>query len=509
MTRAYAHAGVLGTLAFLIAGCCLDTAFSAEAIRPARPDNQFIAPTNMSEPSEGVPMADRLLTGRESRPLNEGTPPRNSAGESVTEVVPIEWARFRLPRKPDADYQRSAQLLLNSARCNLAWATGAAERLEREWAELSGRQNHDVVRPACDAAYALAVVLKTGVYDRAVTGLSREEATALTVRLIRAAATAHNGVSWKYPWQSALWAATLTHAGWLLWEELDSSTRRQIAEIVRFEADRFLVAGYEVPYWTGKDGDSKAEENAWNSMILQVAAAMMPRHPHAQRWRRVCSELMISSYARPQDRQLSTVLDGRPVKDWLKGYNVREDGAVINHDIVHPDYMACVKLKLRAYLTQSLAGGSVPETTEFNAPEIYRVFVTHHWPSPPYAAPGGPIYVPGRAEIYFPQGTTWHVDAFQLYYLLDVYAHVLGWDAKLDGARAASWMRIRAEKLLTQQLRHTDRCLFKPEDLDKYPGREQYVALHLADAFLLQWLHACSALSPRGNWLDAKSPVPQ
>jgi hypothetical protein len=97
-------------------------------------------------------------------------------------------------------------------------------------------------------------------------------------------------------WQSALWATTLCQAGWLLWDQLDPPSRRLIAEIAQFEADRFLVPGYRVPYWNGKGGDTKAEENAWNSMVLQVAAAMMPRHAHAPGWRRVCSELMVSAY---------------------------------------------------------------------------------------------------------------------------------------------------------------------------------------------------------------------
>jgi hypothetical protein len=236
---------------------------------------------------------------------------------------------------------------------------------------------------------------------------------------------------------------------------------------------------------------------------------MMPRHPHTQRWCRVCSELMISSYARPQDRQLDTVLDGQPVKDWLKGYNAREDGAVVNHDIIHPDYVSCVRLKLRAYLTQSLARGPVPETAEFNAPGIYRMLITHKWPSPPYREPGGTIYAPDRAEIYYPQGTDWHEDAINHVYLLDVYAHFLGWDSGLGGARAKSWMRLRAEKLLAQQWSQEDRGLFRPDDLKKYPGREQTVAKDLADAFLLHWLRAGNALSPKGNWLDANNAAAQ
>jgi hypothetical protein len=183
------------------------------------------------------------------------------AGEepaAVEQVVPVAWPQFHAPQQPDDDYRRAAELVLHGARCNLAWAPGAAERIERQGTALSGRQNHDVIRPACAASCALAVALTTGIYDPRVTGIGRDEATARTVRLIRAAAGAHNRASWNYPWQSALWATTLSQAGWLLWDQLDPPTRRLIADIAQFEADRFLVPGYRVPYWNGKDGDTKA-----------------------------------------------------------------------------------------------------------------------------------------------------------------------------------------------------------------------------------------------------------
>lgn len=56
------------------------------------------------------------------------------------------------------------------------------------------------------------------------------------------------------------------------------------------EADRFL--NYKVPYYrdiTGKilsKGDTRAEENAWNSNILTIATAMMPEHNHYDGWMR-------------------------------------------------------------------------------------------------------------------------------------------------------------------------------------------------------------------------------
>jgi hypothetical protein len=421
---------------------------------------------------------------------------------AVELVDPIQWKRFHSLSQADEDYRRAAQLLSHSARGNVAWAPGSAQRIERDWSKLTGRQNHDVIRPACAAACALAVALKTGMYDPQVAGVACDEATARTIRLIRAVATAHNRASWKYPWQSALWASTFSQAAWLLWEDLDPATRRLMASIVEFEADRFLAPGYRVPYWNGKGGDTKAEENAWNSMVLQMAVAMMPQHPHSRAWRTMCSELMVSAYARPSDRQLTTVLDGRPARQWLQGYNAREDGSVLNHGFMHPDYMCCVALSLRAYLTQSLAGGPVPECTDFGATAVYRNLASHRWPSPPSKPPGGTIYVPGRAEVYYPEGTDWYPDRIDHFYLLDTYVHVLGWDS--GGPPAQTWMRLRAEKLLERQSRTPDRCVYAPGEFTRYPKQEQEAAWLVSDAFLLHWLRSNGGLSKKGNWLAAK-----
>jgi len=108
----------------------------------------------------------------------------------------------------------------------------------------------------------------------------------------------------------------------------------------------------------------------------------------------------------PADMQSDTMLDGKPLAKWLQGYNVREDGALINHNILHPDYMTCVNLKLHAYLAQSFAGQVVSETADFRAGFVYRTLVMKRWESPPYKAPGGTIYRPGRPRSITPRAPT-------------------------------------------------------------------------------------------------------
>ena len=279
-----------------------------------------------------------------------------------------------------------------------------------------------------------------------------------------------------------------------------------VVAMVEAEANRFMAPGYEVPYWANQDkviypGDTKAEENAWNAMVLHVAVAMMPKHPNAQRWRQAASELMVSAFSLKKDMEANTtVLDGKPVREWLKGYNLRDDGALINHNIVHTDYMTCVSQNCRAFITQSLAGQPVSETADFNADLIYRTLVVQQWPSPPYQKPGGTMYIPGKPEVYYPTGTDWSRYRFDIYYLLDVEAHLLGWDRGLPHP-AAEWMRLRARKMLEMQSRHDDRRMFASGEFDTYSGREPMAAWMTADAFLFHWLHACNAISEKQNWL--------
>jgi hypothetical protein len=95
----------------------------------------------------------------------------------------------------------------------------------------------------------------------------------------------------------------------------------------------------------------------------------------------------------------------------------------------------------------ALVGKPVPEAAEFGAERVFRIFVTRSWPSPPYKPSGGTIYAPGRAEVYYPEGTDWFAGRVVVCYLLDVYADVLGWDAG-DGHDAKYWMRLRGDRVL-------------------------------------------------------------
>ncbi|MBN1345116.1 MAG: hypothetical protein JXQ73_20645 [Phycisphaerae bacterium] len=418
-------------------------------------------------------------------------------------VTPIDWSRFKSEPRDSRSLRQCRDLLRNCARYDLGWIAKTFKEDASGRMFVLTRMDEHGIRPCTSTVYGLAAVLETQSFDERDAGVSRQEALDRTIKLLRGTAKTHKAIGdpkngWGDAWQSALWAAELGFGGWMLWEHLDGQTRDELTRLVVHEADRFI--GYEVPYWNGKGGDTKAEENSWNSMVLSVAVAMMPGHPHIRQWKEKCSELMVSSYATENDwRENKRMLDGRAVKDWLKGYNALEGGGVLNHGFIHPDYMVDVSMNLWAYLTQSLAARPVPEAADFNAAMIYRMLATRQWPCPPYHEPGGTIYRPGQAGIYYPKGTDWSTHDVSAYYRIDVWADLLGWDKDLP-YRAASWMQLRAENMLEMQRRHEDRRMFAKGEYDTYPGAEQWVTWCITDAYLALWLNAHNAMSDRSNW---------
>ena len=194
-------------------------------------------------------------------------------------------------------------------------------------------------------ALAWAVALQTGAYDAAVTGVSRDVALARALKLIRSLAYRLSPESLgdsRYHWQSAMYAAHAGLAGWLLWDDLPEADRVLVEQMVLVEANKHRNPVYyrgpsgSITSW----GDTKSEEQAWNAYVLSLAAMMMPDHPNVDTWKTSNIHLMLSTFSRPEDLSSGDVYHGHPLSDWLEGSNIYNDGTVVNHSIVHPDYMA-------------------------------------------------------------------------------------------------------------------------------------------------------------------------
>lgn len=426
--------------------------------------------------------------------------PATAAGTPAADaVVPIDWDRFEAGLPSDAQAERTRAILLNSSEYSLrTWYPATYGDQTGDHLDLGG-VGEGQIRPPGSAALGLATALATGAYDAAATGVPEEQAREVAIRLITSIAYRHEANSsggWGTTWQSALWAFNAAFGGWLLWDDLTAEDRELVARMVRAEADVFL--DYTVPYYQRPDGtvvtpgDSKAEENAWNAAFLNLAVAMMPANPNVGVWQDKALELMISAYSRPSDLRDDTVVNGKPLSDWLNGSNIFEDGTLVNHSRIHPDYFTSIANSVGAPLAYGLAGRDTPRAALHNAGVVYRALADHQFAAPPYAAPGGTIYRrdasgAATADIYYPQGNDWGTGRQLHFLLLDTLADAYGFDDGGD-VPAADWAAAHAQRVLDMQARFDDGRTYGAASEDTYSGREQWVALLAARTYLTHWL---------------------
>jgi hypothetical protein len=421
-------------------------------------------------------------------------------------VKPAVLESIRENRIAGSDEKQCRRILSNAIRYNLDWIIRSFKKDERHNAYIIEEYGEHGVRPAASVCYAAAVALKCAEMNESELGISPNVARERIKCLIKGVASAYkknrtDGNGWGYVWQSAHWATLVGQGAWILWDELDKETQEFVQTMIVEEANRFVATDYTVPYWISPDGkvnspgDTKAEENAWNAGILMVAVAMMPNHPLAEQWKQVCSELTVSAFALKKDLDNNSIADGKPVKEWLHGYNVRDDGMVENHGRIHPDYTSAITLNTRTYLIQPFAAQPVFEGADMTLSFIYRTFMEYKWQSPPYSEPGGTIYMPDKVDIYYPQGNDWSYYRFDIYYLLDVNAYFS--DSGPDKSvkeKALQWLRLRANRIEAMQTRHSNGKMYAPGEFDSYPGCEQMAAWQLADAYLFFRLYMTNTI---------------
>jgi hypothetical protein len=346
-------------------------------------------------------------------------------------------------------------------------------------------------------AQGIATVIKLGLYDAGYTGVSERAALDICARLVRSVARQHKvnfengwGSDRSGEWQGDFWAAVAGQAGWLTWELYDDNDKELIRKMVEWEANRRMI--YTAPYYRKKDGtlvtqgDTKAEENAWNSNVLFLACAMMPHHDNCNKWYEKALELAISAYSHPKDVDSEAIVNGRPLKEWLNGSNTEDNYAVVNHNRIHPDYMAAATLNLWNASILTLGGKPTPEGVFHNVDKVYRALVEWEYPSPPYAAPGGTMYQAGNAEFYFPQGNDWGPCRYLTHGAFSAEVHAYGLDAKLS-RNGAYWENIFLRRTQELQSRFDDGHMFGDAKECTYSLREEQMTHENAKALWAKW----------------------
>lgn len=416
-----------------------------------------------------------------------------SLRELVVPISPDKWKR-PAPKGTFSDEMRYMLRLNNRYTLN-KWYKEIKHFQDQtgEYFDFGGKTEH-FIRPAAHHALTLGICLKTGVYDPSVSYVSEQEATKTTVQLIRSIAYRHKANigrgGWGDQWQSALWAARAAHAAWILWDELSASDQELVCRMTVHEADRFL--DYKVPYYRDlagnilSEGDTKAEENGWNSNILAVATVMMPGHSHYKGWMRKLVELQLSAYAMPEDTRKAIAVDGMVLNKVLNGSNMNSEGTVINHKIMHPDYMSAFMLNTINAWTYELAGKECLQSSLYNGDVVYYALSER-----PFN--GKTMYQKTADEkasslIYFPEGNDWGGKRQANYWLMDVMADVYGWDRGAE-VKAQEWAEARNKEMIFMLNRDTTGQYYQDKKEDTFPSREEWFGAHIAWGYLGWWLN--------------------
>jgi hypothetical protein len=346
------------------------------------------------------------------------------------------------------------------------------------------------VRGAGSVACALATTVQMQVYDAALSHVaSYTTPNNRSVALITGPVNGHRvftGAGWGAQWQSGLWAGLVGTAGWVQWRYLTGTDRQRLLQVMEYEADQRLAqpprylrdaAGHVLT-----PGDTGAEENAWNSIIVALASVMMPGHPHAAAWRGHAVRLAVASYAHPDDVTSDVVVSGRAVREWLAGSNTERDWTVVNHGKVNPDYMQSAVLLAHTAAVFALAGRPVPEGVLWNLDRIYGRLTDFYLPGEP------------PRPVTYPQGPDWGNRRSPGWWIFDTAAAVLGFGQRATRT-AGYWADVHLADVDAMQQRYPDGHLVADNTEDSYPAREQSYAFQMALGWMLHWLAAHGRLT--------------
>jgi len=308
---------------------------------------------------------------------------RGAAASDPTSLAPVKNHRqyFGAPRivgKEDDFCRRAYRVMLKGA--------AFCKDLYRQWPVEPdcgylgwGGHTEKDIDANIQLAHLYAMLLTFGQYEEQITGVSRQEALHRGRGVIRYCGFTHfsgphvctSGQHWGGGWHGASWSSIFAHMAWLVWNELDDETREMAARVVAAEADRFV--GMDPP--SRKTNNTEAESNSWNTRALAIACVMFPKHPHAPEWREAYQRWAMNSLSVAADKTDETLVDGRPVRQWVATENVHPDFTLENHGIVYPVYMWASMSGLCSSASYYLTAGlDPPEAAYHHLRDVYGVY---------------------------------------------------------------------------------------------------------------------------------------
>ena len=131
-------------------------------------------------------------------------------------------------------------------------------------------------------------------------------------------------------WQTSEWTGSMGLACLLAQSQLPASTVLAVQRVIASEATH--RAG--IAPGSGHVGDTKAEENAWDSNVLALGAAWLSSNTNAALWLAAAKKYLANTYT-----VAST--NGDPLSAWITTDNLYPDFALENHGFYHPIYQMC------------------------------------------------------------------------------------------------------------------------------------------------------------------------
>ena len=421
----------------------------------------------------------------------------------------------------EKDYVYAAATNTNSDRQLTAERKAAVQNSARAFADwrntdelpilyLSREQAENGIRPVAHAIYCISLALYEGYYDEEIVNLPREDAQTMCVKLINAVVAEHRSGHpdaaedqyWGDSWQSPLWAENIGLGAWLLRDCMKPEDYAKAEQMVLDEAD-LMAFDFEIPYYQDENGtivypgDTKGEEIAWSAKILALACAMFPDSEKVPDWNGKLERMLVSATAMQEDLGSEKIVDGKKVGDLIRGSNVNEDGTVVNHDLVHIDYMATIFEEMGdTIVIYRITGKPVPEAAVFNLDRIYRGLIYTDLGKYDEKLSGRNFYL--RDENGQPTGDTtmpgeddWGKPGYAIYYLCDAMADTLSLDTEIENTyKARVWEALHFEKLSGQVFRETNGVItgqfFQPGE-NFFVSGELFMMHNLAEAYVLQY----------------------
>ena len=250
----------------------------------------------------------------------------------------------------------------------------------------TGAHDHNQMRSHANAIFMCALLAVDENYDSSISGIGRDrllvQARAglrfLTDTHVTGAKFCVDGRKWgKQPSQwIAPWVISKAAAGArLIREHLTPDERNAIRRVVIHEANYQLKQRAASRAYR----DTNAEVNAISAEVLAWAASLYPTHPNARKWLNKAQEMFMNTFSVVQDRRNTTVVDRRPVNEWVYTTNAHSDFTLEGHGGYQFDYIAVPLHSLAwAYYAFVSNGQPVPESLFHHVTDVWNVLKRTH-----------------------------------------------------------------------------------------------------------------------------------